>query len=217
MILELNVRQSLVRLLLSGAFLVAVGGCGTNTEVIHGYMSPDVANLDLKGVLVVAVTRQQKARVRFEDDLTRAISHKDVRAVASHTLVPQGQATAEDIIAAAQGAGLDTVLVTRYIGESREDVYHPGRIYYGVAPAYGAPYFSRFDDYYVYAYEVADEQPVWTSSITHTLVSDLYVTATREHLWQAVTETLQASGHEEARDDAIRALIRDLRKQGLLR
>jgi len=216
MLSDLNYRQALQRLLLLGACLAAFSGCGTNTEVIHGYVNPDIGKLDFDGVLVVGVTRQQKARVKFEDDFTRALRHQDVRAVASHTVAPPGKATAEEIIAAAKSAGLDTVLVTRYIGESRSDVYHPGKIYYGVAPAYGAPYYSGFDNYYAHAYEVAYQQPVWTGNVTHTLVSDLYVTATREHLWQAVTETLQASSKEEARDDAIQGLIRDLKKQGLL-
>jgi len=212
-----NRRRLLGLALLLGACLAALGGCGTNTKVVHGYVHPDLASLDLEGVLVVGVTRQQRARVKFEDDLTRALGHQNVRAVASHTLVPQEHATAEDIVAAAENAGLDTVLVTRYLGESREDVHHPGMIYYGVAPAYGGAYYSRFDDYYAHAYEIAYQQPVWTSNITHTLVSDLYVAATREHLWQAVTETLQAGGKEQVREDVIRGLIRDLKKNGLLR
>lgn len=211
-----NHTRSLGILLLFVACFVAMGGCGTNTEVVHGYVHPDIASLNLEGVLVVGVARQQKARVRFEDDLARALGHQGVRAVASHTLAPQEKATAEEIIAAAQNTDLDTIMVTRYIGESREEIYHPGKIYYGVAPAYGGLYYSRFDNYYAHAYEVAYQQPVWTSNVTHTLVSDLYVAATREHLWQAVTETLQAGGDEQARDDAIRGLIRDLKKQGLL-
>ena len=211
-----NHRRSLRLLLLIGVCAAALGGCGTNTEVTQGYTHPGIASLDLKGVLVVAVTRQQKARVMFEDSLVRALSRYDVQAVASHTLVPQEQASAQEIIAAAENAGLDTVMVTRYIGESREDIHHPGKVYYGVAPAYGGPYYSRFDNYYAHAYEIAYQQPVWTSNVTHTLVSDLYVAATREHLWQAVTETLQAGSSEQARDDAVRGLVRDLKKQGLL-
>ena len=205
------------RLLLLGIYLLVLGGCGTNTEIVSGFARPDLEGLDLEGVLVVGVTQQQKARVKFEDDFSRALGRFDVRVQASHNLVPQERPTAEDIIAAAQNADLDTVLVTRYIGETREDIYHPGKVYYGIAPAYGISHYDRFGGYYAHAWEVAYQQPVWTSNVTHTLVSDLYVAETREHLWQAVSETLQAGSNEEVRDDAIKGLIRNLKEQGLLR
>lgn len=205
------------RLVLLGVCLLALGGCGSNTKIVHGYVHPDLEGLDLEGVLVVGVTQQQKARVRFEDDFSRALGRFDIRVQASHNLMPQEQPTAEEIITAAQSADLDTVLVTRYIGETTEDVYHPGKVYYGIAPAYGISHYDRFGGYYAHAWEVAYQQPVWTSNVTHTLVSDLYVAATREHLWQAVSETLQAGSNEEVREDAIKGLIRDLKRQGLLR
>jgi hypothetical protein len=205
------------RWVLLGVCLLALIGCGTNTEITHSYVHPDLASLDLEGVLVVGVTQQQKARVKFEDDFSRALGRYGVRVQASHNLVPQGQPTAEEIIAAAESAGLDTILVTRYIGETAEEIYHPGKVYYGIAPAYGLSHYDRFGRYYGHAYEVAYQQPVWTSNVTHTLVSDLYAAATREHLWQAVSETLQAGSNEQLREDAIRGLIGNLKEQGLLR
>ena len=48
-------------------------------------------------------------------------------------------------------------------------------------------------------------------------MSDLYVAATKEHLWQAVSETLQAGSNEKLRDNAIKGLIGNLKEQGLLR
>ena len=152
-----------------------------------------------------------KAASAARDAFSRALSRHGVRAQASHNLLPQEQPTAEEIIAAAESADLDTVLVTRYIGESTEDIYHPGKVYYGIAPAYGLSHYDRFGRYYGHAYEVAYQQPVWTSNVTHTLVSDLYVAATREHLWQAVSETLQAGSNEQLRDDAIKCLIGNMK------
>jgi hypothetical protein len=205
------------QLLLLGACLLILGGCVTNTKIVQDYVHPDLEGLDLEGVLVVGVTRQQKSRVKFEDDFSRALTRFGVRVEASHNLVPQEQPTAEELIAAAESAGLDTILVTRYIGETREDIHHPGKVYYGIAPAHGISHYDRFGGYYAHAWEVAYQQPVWTGNVTHTLVSDLYVAATREHLWQAVSETLQAGSNEEVRDDAIKGLIRNLKARGLLR
>jgi hypothetical protein len=207
---------SLQRVLWTGMFTLFLAACGGNSEITNEYVSPDLAQLDLEGVLVVGVAQEQDARVNFEEAFTKALSSNGVRALASHTLVPNQKASAEDMIAAAETANLDTILVTRYIGAASEDVYHPGTVYYGVTPAYGGSYNRRFGGYYAHAYEVAYEQPVWTSNVTHTLVSDLYVTADQQHLWQAVSETLQSGSTKQVRNDAIRGLIGNLKKQGLL-
>ena len=209
-------KRSLPSLISVSMTFLILSACGGNSEITHSYVDPELAKLDLEGVLVVGVAQQQTARVKFEDDFSRSLRRFGVRVQASHTLIPQEKATAEEIIAAAESADLDTVLVTRYIGQSTEEVYHPGTVYYGVTPAYGRGNYNRFGGYYAHAYEVAYEQPVWTSNVTHTLVSDLYATATREHLWQAVSETLQSGSTEQVRDDAIKSLVKNLKEQGLL-
>jgi hypothetical protein len=197
--------------------VLAIAGCNMNSEITHSYVHPDLEDMNLHGVLVVGVAREQSGRVVFEDEFTRALKKHGAKAQASHTLVPQAKASAEDIIEAAKAANLETILVTRYIGESAKEVYHPGTVYYAVAPAYGAGYYGGFSGYYAHAYEVAYDSPVWTTNITHTLVSDLYVTATKEHLWQAVSETIEANSTDQVREDAIEKLIGNLKSQGLIR
>jgi hypothetical protein len=201
--------------LIASLFALALSACN-NSQITESYVDPGLRELDLDGVLVVAVTQEQSARANFEDAFVKALSRHNVRAQASHELVPLVQPSADDIIAAAQQARLETILVTRYVGEKSEDVYHPGIVYYDVAPAYGAGYYRGFDSYYGRAYEVAYQQPVWTANVTHTLVSDLYITESRDHMWQAVSDTVEASGTNKLRNDAIHALIGNLKDQGLL-
>ena len=196
--------------------LALLSGCSQNTEITHSYVDPVLKKMDLDGVMVLGVSQKQGARQRFEDDFVAALDRHGVRAVASYTLLPRHKAEAEEVLAAAENAGLDTIMVTRYLGEMTEEVYHPGTIYYGVTPAYGVPYYGGFGGYYYHAYEVAYQQPVWTSNVTHTLVSDLYVTETKGHLWQAVSETIQAGSADKLRDDAIDGIIKNLKDQGLL-
>lgn len=203
-------------LVLSVFALYGLSGCSSNTEISHSYVDPKLNPDDLHGVLVVAVTQKKTARVQFEDAFVKALVKHGVRAQASHTLVPKTKAEPEEIIAAAQQSNLDTILVTRYIGKSNEEVYHPGTVYYGVTPAYGGGYNRGFGGYYWHAYEVAYQQPVWTNNVTHSLISDLYAVESKEHLWQAVSDTLQAGSTEKVREDAIKGLIGNLRDQGLL-
>jgi hypothetical protein len=209
-------RNRLSQLVISVLALCALYGCSGNSEITHSYVDPKLNLDDLDGVLVVAVTQKKTARVKFEDAFVKALVKQGVRAQVSHTLVPKAKAEPEEIIAAAQKANLDTILVTRYIGKSNEEVYHPGTVYYGVTPAYGGGYNRGFGGGYRRAYEVAYEQPVWTNNVTHSLISDLYVVKSKEHLWQAVSDTLQAGSTEKVRDDAIKSLIGNLREQGLL-
>ena len=204
------------RFLLVGLCALALSACNTNSQVTHSFVDPEFKKLDLHGVLVVAVARKQSARVQFEDDFTRALNRKGVQATASHTLLPSKKASAEEVIAAAEKAGIDTILVTRYIGEKTDEVYHPGTVYYGVAPAYSAGYNGNFGGYYGRAYEVAYQQPVWTANVTHSLISDLYVVKTQAHLWQAVTDTIQSGGTDQVRNDSIDALVGNLKEKGLL-
>lgn len=215
--LENPVKQSPIRnaLLLIGAVVVlALSACANNSTIIHSYIDPTVKNMDLDGVLVIGITQKKPARIEFEDAFVKALRKRGTNAIASHTLLPSDKPTKENVIAAAKKANLDTILVTRYLGKNDQAVYHPGTIYYGVTPAYGAGY-GGFGGYYGRAYEVAYEQPVWTSNVTYTLNSDLFSTNTKEHLWQALSETIKAGGTGKLRDDVIKSFIDNMNDAGL--
>lgn len=207
---------SFSRIFTTTLLVALVSACSNNTSISRSYVDPELKKLDYKGVLVVAVAQKPSAREDFEQAFADALTRRGIDAVPAHTIIDKAQPTAEEVIAAAESRNLDTIMVTRYIGASSEEVYHPGTVYYGVAPAYGAGYYGRFPGYYGHAYEVAYEQPVWTTNTSHTLVSDLYVTETKGHLWQAVTDTIQSGSTSKVRGDVISALVSDLNDQGLL-
>jgi len=199
------------------ALLLIVSACSTNSTITHEYVDPNAHTLDLEGVLIVGVAQKRSARVEFEDAFAKSLGRHGVRAIASHTLVANQEAEADVFIAAAEKEGLDTILVTRYVGESVEEVYHPGTVYYGVMPAYGGRYNrGGFGGYYGHAYEVAYQQPVWTANRTYTLISDLFATDSKEHLWQAVSDTVQAGSNDSLREDVIKSFVSNLKDQGLL-
>ena len=166
--------------------LLCMLGCGNTATITYSYIDPTASKKDLEGVMVIAVATTNADRVDFEQAFTRVLDRKGVRAISSHTLVQGDDVTAEQAIAAAQENKLDTILVTRYVGEKEEEIYHPGTLYYGVAPMYG-PRGAGFGGYYGHAYEVAYDPAVYTTNRTITLVSDLYEVATEEHLWQVVS------------------------------
>ena len=205
-------RFALVLLLVS-----LLSACSSiNSEITHSYVDPKAASGEQQGVLIVGVSNKQETRKEFEDAYARSLSRYGVEAVASHTLIPELDAESDEVIAAAKQADLGTILVLRYVGDRAEDVYHPGTIYYGVMPAYGVANRGYWGGYYGHAYEMAYDQPVWSTNRTYTLISDLFVTETKEHIWQAVSDTVKAGSERKLRDDIIASFVGDLKKQGLL-
>jgi hypothetical protein len=204
------------RFVLAASCALALFACSINSEVTNSYVDPAFKKLDLHGVLVVAVAKEPDKRIEFEDTFTKALKRRGVDAVASHTLVPAQKAKAEEIIAAAEKANLDTILVTRYVGEKVDEVYHPGTVYYAVTPMYDPGYYGNFGGFYGHATEVAYQQPVWTANVSHAMISDLYVASTQARVWQAVSETIESSSSSQVIDDAIDALIGNLKEKGLL-
>ena len=204
---------------LLGSSLLLLTACSNNSTITRSYVDPLLKKMDLQGVLVIGVAQNRDNGIVFEDMFVKALATHGVTAVAAHTLLPNDnfeKITPDDVVEAAIKNNLDTVLVTRYIGSSSEDIYHPGTIYYGVTPMYGAGYYGGFGGYYGHAYEVAYQQPVWTTNTTHEVIADLYVTKTREHMWQAVSDTIKAGSNNKLRHDVIASLIGDLKNQGLL-
>ncbi len=193
---------------------IALTGCVSNTEIKRSYVDPSVAQRSLEGVLVVAVARKEASRVDFEDAFARSLSRHGAQSVASHTLGLKQDDKAAAFLAAAEKAGLASILVTRYVGEKPEDIYHPGTIYYDVMPVYTG-YGGGFGGYYGHAYEVAYQQPVWSTNTTYTIITDLFTTADKAHLYQAISDTVQAGGQKKLRDDIISGLVKDMKSQGL--
>ena len=204
-----------VLVIMLGVLVLAASGCANNSTITHSYIDPTANKLNLRGVMVTAVTKKAESRIEYEDAFAKVLRGKGVNAVASHTLLPQLKPTKDEVIEAATHAKLDTVLVTRYLGKQNQEVFHPGTIYYDVAPAY-SPYGGYgYGGYYGRAYEVAYEQPVWSTNVTYTLTSDLFATGDQLHLWQAVSETIKAGGSKKLRDDTIKSFVSNMKDAGL--
>ena len=205
------------RAVLLAVTLGALIGCTSNSTITRAYVDPSANDRDLQGVLVVAVAKEHSARVDFENAYASALERHGVRAVASHEVLKDQDAGADELVATAEENKLELILLTRYVGEKADDVYHPGTIYYDVMPSYAGPYNrSRFGGYYGHAYEVAYEQPVWSTNKTYTLISDLFAADTRDHLWQVVSDTLKAGSDGKLRDDIIKGFVRNMQDEGLL-
>ncbi len=197
--------------------VILLAACGTTSQITGTWIEPEIKDKDLSGVLVIAVAEKEEGRINFENAYTAALKAKGVNAVASHTLVPGiiNKTKKERVISEAKKAELDTILVSHYAGTVEEPVFHQGRNYYDVVPAYGGYDYGRFGGYYGRVVKVGSSPDVWTTNKYVILVSDLYETASEKPLWQATSQTVNPDNRNELRDAIIEAFVGQMEQQGL--
>lgn len=182
--------------------------CGTTANISNAWVDPDLKDKDLHGVLVLAIAKKEDTRVDFEDAYTKALLKKNIHAVASHTLFSL-KADKDEVLAAARGAKLDTVLVTRYAGTVDEEVFHRGNTYYTRGPVYGGGYQGSFGGYYGYTKAYSDPN-VYTSNSYVSLVCDLYETESEKAVWQVASMAMDPRDKDELRDAFIDSFIKQM-------
>lgn len=202
---------------------ILLGACASNAYITSSWMADDVhSRTDLKGVLVLAVTKHSDIRQRFEREFTDALLARGVHAVASYELNPAKTIKREDVEAMGQQANVDTVLVTTYAGRDEHEVLHPGRTYYAVAPVYDPGYY-RGGGYYrrggVYGvpYEVAHVPDFYAQHKSLHLEANLYAIADAEHLWQAASGIEETGDNQQMMKSFIAAFVDQLKKDKLVR
>ena len=126
----------------AGLALLA-SACGT-TKWVNTWTDPGAAGrAPVKKVLVIGMSADMANRRAFEDAMTAALQGHKVQAIASTTVLPEGE-VAEDVLRAkVKEGGYDGVLITRLVSVDEKTDYVPptsGVVVggYGWGPYYGA-------------------------------------------------------------------------------
>ncbi len=61
-----SVRKS-TNVLVATLLAIVLYGCGINSQVTHSFVDPKVKDLNLHGVMIIAVANEKSARTEFED------------------------------------------------------------------------------------------------------------------------------------------------------
>jgi len=193
-----------------------LAGCESTSQVSNAWVAPDVDSKNLKGVLVVAVARQEETRITLEDAFTKKLIDAGTHAVASHTLF-EDEAETGQVLTVAKLAGLGNILLTRYAGNVDKQVLQAGSTYYDVVPNYGADPRGRFGGSYGYNYAKAYSDPdAWTPNSYISLVCDLYDSYTEDALWKASSIAVDPNNFAELQEAFISAFVKQMQKQDLL-
>ena len=202
---------------------MVLAACANNAYITDSWMAPDAAERDdLEGVLVLAITTHSDIRQRFEREFTDALTARGVRAVASYELNPATKIDRAAAESMAAQVDVDTVLVISYAGRDEQEVLHPGRTYYGVAPVYDPGYYGRGGYYrrggvYGVPYEVAHVPDFYAQHKSLHLEANLYAVKDGEHLWQAASGITETDNREQMTAAFIVAFVDQLRQDGLVR
>ena len=199
-------RRNLAQTVLTSIAL-ALAACASTT-LSNSWTTPDYKGPPLKKVMVVGVSNQPALRRTFEDGFVKDLKAVGVDAVASYNFIPEdGQAEEARVTQAVKEAGVDGVLITRFV---RVDVntqvtpaYPPmmGRGYYGgYAGAYGGFY----------------DPPMVTQTDTLVLETNLYGVDESHLLWSGTTQTFAPTNIKQEMQGFTKVIIGALQKHKLI-
>lgn len=171
--------QSACAILLLAAF---VTGCAS-TKLTNSWRNPDYDG-PVTGMVVLGVSKQASVRRVFEDEFAAQLRSQGIRAIPSHTLIPEdGPVEEERLRAAVESAGTDAVIITRLVKiESKISVTpaYPGPAY-GFSPYYYGYYSGAWVGYY--------EPPIVREYDVVTAETTVFANGRAEPVWSGTTET----------------------------
>ncbi|MFH2219323.1 MAG: hypothetical protein ABII68_06660 [Pseudomonadota bacterium] len=207
--------------LLSGAvlfLLFSVTAC-TPTKLVDARKDPSYTGGPMKSVMVLGITESPNSRKMFEEAFSKEFRVEGVEAIGSLDAIPRDVKLDKDnldshkdiIKAAASKLGIQTVFITHLVGVEEKEQYHP--------PMYdpfvtGPGGFNR-PGYYAYH---ATYTPEYTTQQQYVaLESNLYEVETEKLIWTASSGTVDPKSVSELINTLCKAVMKDLRKNGLIR
>ncbi len=202
------------RLRMTAASLLAVLlalGCGTGTELVGTWRDPTYTGKPITSAMVIGIARVEDNRKFFENEVAAQLRGHGVRAVTSYSVLPAGEMTKDQIVAAVKDAGVEAVLLTRVKNVDTTMTFVEGSSY--VVPQ--SSYNGYYNQYYQ-TYQTVNEPGYEDQALTVVLENNLYAVAGEKLLWSATSETFDPQSTDDAVKSIAGALVEDLKKQGLV-
>ena len=207
-------------MMLSGLAMVACSG----PEMTGSWTSSDFKG-PIKKVYIVGIAKSEMNRRVFEDSFSNQLFSKGVSTEASYRDFSTSQDINKGILAKKMAErGCDTVLLTRLIGQRKETVVTPGRVYgYSAGPyyrgsgGYARPaHYNSWGNYYAHPYNVFYEPATATELVVVTLESVMYELRTEQLIWSAQYEMVVEGGLDKMVKNYVKAASKDLNEKGLI-
>ncbi len=200
--------------------LLGFASCATQTKLYERWHDAEYSGPKLQKVLVLGVFKDDLRRRTFEATFSKEVDSEGKHAIAGYTLMPEKEDfdTKEDILAAVNKIGADSVLITSFKGVVKEQRDVPARVDY--VPRRGGGYGRYgygYGGYYGSTYE-AVYRPGYT--VTDTIVqleTRVYSVKTEKLIWAGKTKSVNASSSEAVIKELAALVIKDMKNSGLIK
>lgn len=195
--------------------MLLLSGCAT-TKVKNTWKHPQLTH-KIKRVYLIGVTRNDKFRRIFENELVRQLKTQGVTGIPSYPdLVISGDIDREALRARLRAQGTDAVLVARIAGkEQRSAAYSAAESGYGVGTA---PINVYYDEYYNSSVTIVAAGPAAENE--YQLVSiraSIFETESAQVIWSMLTETSAGDDNREQRlREYTGVVMKKLQEDGML-
>lgn len=193
-------------------FLLLLLGClsCSRTRLTEVWVDPRASTLALNNILVVGITRSEAGRRNFETELVRLLKQEGLNARPSYEIVSSGEASLEHLKPLLTGTKTDAILVSRIVGFDEDLRYVPG---------VSTGYYGFYDRYFYHSYyhPFFYEPGSYVLDVEVILETNLYAAESGELIWSAQSETADPASAESLARSLGPNLIRELRKQGVLK
>ena len=171
------------------AGLVALGilaGCAASTKLTHVWTEPTFQANSLQKLMVIGIAQKVSARRTFENAFVAALQKQGIQAVASYSVVGEGQLDSAQVVASLIQNGCDGAFVTRLVDKKTVETYYPPTTTYVAPVSYG---YGGWYGYYStgYAYQSSPGYTVENQVIN--LETNLYRISDAKLVWSALSQS----------------------------
>jgi hypothetical protein len=191
--------------------VVVAAACGAQTNLVRTWREPAYAGRDVKRVLVIGLTPNQKNRKVFEYALAAQLQGLKYQPLAGIDVLPKDRmADREAIAALVKERGIDIVLVSRLVSLQTETEYVPPAVYapatasHAMYPYYAGGYATVYQPGYV-----TERQVVY-------LETNAYDAPQEQLVWSGLSKTFDYSDIEGVSDSVAKTIVKALQDQGVI-
>lgn len=209
----MSIKLAAIRSLLLAATLSFAAGCSTPTKLSSTWHDQGAVRDPFTNLLVVGVSDDSGRRRRFEVLMVETLQGSGNRAAASIRAMPDGQPLNRDSVnEAVRATDAQGVIVTRLVSREVTAQEVAGRT--GVKTRRKDEYAY---DFFRYDYKEYEEPGYLLAKSTVTLSTDMYKAGDGELVYSVETTIYEKETEFEIFDEASTAIVRRLRRDGLIR
>jgi hypothetical protein len=190
--------------------LVAVGcilvSCATVS--VESWTEPASEGRKINKVAVIGIMKSEEVRRRYEAAFVGRLSEAGVFGLAGYTVLPQEQKlTQQELDAALNKFGVDSVIVTRVLGQ-HEEIYETPGMY--------PDYYGNLYGFYDWNLDYMGSPGYVETYVETQLESNLYDVKSGKLVWTGRSRITDKSSDEHNIAGEVAAIIEDLRKHGMI-